>query len=52
MFNPELYMIPNREDALKLLHQYIENDRMIAHSLSSEAVMRAMALHLDRNVEK
>jgi putative nucleotidyltransferase with HDIG domain len=34
------------------LHQYIKNDRMINHSLASEAVMRALAKRLGRNDEK
>lgn len=45
-------MILKREDAVALLHQYVKNDRMIAHSLASEAVMRALASHLGRDVEK
>lgn len=45
-------MIPKRENALQLLYQYIENERMIAHSRSSEAVMRALAVRLGRNVDK
>ncbi|PKP03086.1 MAG: hydrolase [Bacteroidetes bacterium HGW-Bacteroidetes-9] len=45
-------MLLPRNEALALLHQYIKNDRMIAHSLSSEAVMRALAIRLGRDVEK
>ncbi len=45
-------MLLPREEALKLLHQYVKNERMIAHSLASEAVLRAMARHLGRDVEK
>lgn len=45
-------MLLPREEALSLLHQYIRNERMIAHSLASEAVMRALAKHLGRDVEK
>lgn len=45
-------MLLPREEALLLLHQYIKNERMIAHSLASEAVMRALAQRLGRDVEK
>lgn len=45
-------MLLQREDALKLLKEYIKNDRMISHSLASEAVMKALAAHLGRDVEK
>jgi putative nucleotidyltransferase with HDIG domain len=45
-------MLLTREEALKLLRQYVKNDRMIAHSLASEAVMRALALRLGRDAEK
>lgn len=45
-------MIPSREQALQLLHQYIKNERMIAHSLASEAVMRALAIRLGRDADK
>lgn len=34
-----------REKALSLLKEYIENPRMIAHCLASELVMRALARH-------
>ena len=39
-------MKPSREDALVLLSRYIGNERIRAHSLASEAVMRALALRL------
>lgn len=39
-------MLLNREEALQLLHQHVKNERMIAHCLASEAVMRSLALHL------
>ncbi len=42
----------NREEVLKLLHEYIENPRMINHCLASEAVMRALAKRLGRDEEK
>lgn len=45
-------MLLAREEALGLLKKYVNNDRMIAHSLASEAVLRALALHLGRDVEK
>ena len=45
-------MLLPRQQALDLLHQYIKNDRMIFHSLASEAVLRAMARRLGRDEEK
>jgi len=45
-------MLLPREEAVTLLRKYVKNERMIAHSLSSEAVMRALALRLGREVEK
>jgi len=39
-------MTPSREESLKLLKQYIKNEKMFAHSLASEAVMRAIAKQL------
>lgn len=45
-------MILAREQALILLHNYVKSERMIAHSLASEAVMRAIADHLGRDKEK
>ncbi|PKP33097.1 MAG: hydrolase [Bacteroidetes bacterium HGW-Bacteroidetes-17] len=39
----------NRETALKLLHEYIENPRMINHCLASEVVLRALAKRLGRD---
>ena len=35
----------NREDALILLKKNVKNEKMIAHSLASEAVLRALASH-------
>ncbi len=46
-----LKMIIARNEALDLLNKFVKNERMIAHSLASEAVMRALALHLGRNAE-
>ncbi len=45
-------MLLPREEALKLLHTHVKNERMIAHSLASEAVLRALALHLNRDAER
>jgi putative nucleotidyltransferase with HDIG domain len=45
-------MLLPRPQAIDLLHQYIKNERMIFHSLASEAVMRALAKHLGRDEEK
>lgn len=42
----------SREQALELLNKHIKNDKMIAHSLASEAVMRGIALKLGRDVVK
>ena len=41
-----------REEALELLKKYITNDRMIAHCISSEAVMRDVAIYLNHDAEK
>jgi putative nucleotidyltransferase with HDIG domain len=45
-------MIIPREEAMELLRKYVKSDRMIAHSLASEAVLRAIARHLGRDEEK
>ncbi len=42
----------NREEALALLGHHVKNERMIAHSLAAEAVMRALARRLGRDEEK
>jgi putative nucleotidyltransferase with HDIG domain len=34
-----------------MLHKYVKNEKMIAHSLASEAVMNSLAIHLGRNAE-
>jgi len=39
-------MTTPREESIALLKKYIKNDKMIAHSLASEAVMRAVAKRL------
>lgn len=44
-------MILPREAALKLLQQHVKNERMVAHSLASEAVLRALALRLGRDAD-
>jgi len=41
-----------REEALTLLKEYVKNEKMIYHSLASEAVMRAMAKRLGEDEEK
>jgi putative nucleotidyltransferase with HDIG domain len=45
-------MIIPRQQAIDLLRQHINNERMIFHSLASEAVMRALARRLGRDEEK
>jgi uncharacterized protein len=45
-------MLLPRQLAIDLLHQHIKNERMIFHSLASEAVMRALARKLGRDEEK
>jgi len=41
-----------REQALQLLHQYIQNENMLKHCLASEAVLRAMARKLGEDEVK
>lgn len=41
-----------REQALTLLQNYVKNEKMIAHSLASEAVLRGLARYLGRDEEK
>lgn len=41
-----------REIALSLLHEHVKNEKMIFHSLASEAVMRGLARKLGRDEEK
>lgn len=41
-----------REEALTLLNSYVKNDKMIAHSLASEAVLRALAERLGEDADK
>ena len=42
----------NREEALALVKEYIQNQNMIKHCLASEAVMMALAEHLGEDREK
>lgn len=42
-------MIQNRQQALEFLHLNVKNEKMIAHSLASEAVMRNLAEYLNRD---
>lgn len=42
----------DRIKAESLLKKYVKNDKMLYHSYSSEAVMRALAKHLGRDEEK
>lgn len=42
----------SRENAYKLLNQHIQNANMIKHSVASEAVLRAIALKLDKDQEE
>lgn len=42
----------DRNEAEKLLKKYIKSDKMLYHCYSSEAVMRAIAKKLNRDVEK
>lgn len=42
----------DRESARRLLGKYVKSEGMIAHSLASEAVMRALALRLGEDVEQ
>lgn len=42
----------SREHALATLQEQVKNPRMLQHSLASEAVMRALALHLGADPDK
>jgi len=42
----------DRNKAVELLHTYIKNEKMIFHSLASEAVMKGLARRLGRDEEK
>ena len=39
----------SRENAMKLLKEYVKNENMIKHSLASEVVMKAIAVKLGEN---
>jgi putative nucleotidyltransferase with HDIG domain len=41
----------NRDEAEELLKGHVKNERMVAHSLASEAVLRALARRLGRDEE-
>lgn len=41
-----------RTTALEILHQYVKTEKMIFHSLASEAVMKGLARHLGQDEEK
>jgi putative nucleotidyltransferase with HDIG domain len=45
-------MTMTREEAVRLLHEHIKNERMLSHSYASEVVMRALARRLGRDEEK
>ncbi len=45
-------MNSKREAAIDLLRTYVKNEKMLIHSVSSEAVMRALARHLDEDEEE
>jgi putative nucleotidyltransferase with HDIG domain len=45
-------MIPTREEAFSLLQRYTQNEGLIRHALSVEAVMRHFASLLQEDVEK
>ena len=49
--NVTIMLLP-REEALALLRQYIKNERMINHSLASEAVLKALARRLGKDEDK
>jgi len=42
----------NRDEAIKLLHEYIKSPNMLNHCYASEAVMRGMAKRLGRDEDK
>ena len=45
-------MILPREEAIKLLHEYIKSPNMLNHCYASEAVMKALARHLQEDESK
>jgi putative nucleotidyltransferase with HDIG domain len=44
--------VPNREDALRLLHEYTKTDNLRKHAYAVESVMRYIARKLGEDVEK
>lgn len=42
----------NRNEAVKLLEEYLQDENHIKHSLAVEAIMRGVAAHLGEDVEK
>lgn len=42
----------DRCQALKILREHIKNENMLKHSLASEAVLRALAVYLNQDVDK
>lgn len=42
----------SRETSLGLLYKYVKNEKMIAHSIASESVMRSVALRLGEDEDK
>jgi len=42
----------DRSQALELLKEHIKNKNMLKHSLASEAVLKALAKHLNQDVDK
>ncbi|MBE0653707.1 MAG: HDIG domain-containing protein [Bacteroidales bacterium] len=42
----------NREEAVRLLKSYVKSEKMIIHSLCSEAVLRAIAKETGKDIEK
>lgn len=41
----------SRDEALALLHEHVDTDNLVKHSLATEAIMRAMARRLGRDEE-
>jgi uncharacterized protein len=45
-------MVPEREEAVRLLHEYVKNERMLNHCYASEAVLRVLAKRLGEDEER
>ncbi|MBS3802284.1 MAG: HDIG domain-containing protein [Candidatus Thermoplasmatota archaeon] len=41
----------DRTEALSLLHQYLQNEKLIFHCLAVEAIMQKIASHLHKDIE-